>query len=176
MNSKQVRSEKLKVKSEKNKTFLTLFTLHFSLFTLLILNSGFAACSPQKQKTTVLSIERENAAAVEITVEIARTDEERSKGLMYRKVLPDGEGMIFVFDRDQQLSFWMKNTIIPLSIAFIASDGSIVEIKDMQPNDLNSVKSSRSVRYALEVPQGWFGRANVKTGDVVKIDLSLLNP
>jgi len=150
------------------------FNLRFLLF-VFVLNAGFAACSQQKQ-TTVLSIERENAAAVEVTVEIARTDEERAKGLMFRKNLPDGEGMLFVFDRDQQLSFWMKNTIIPLSIAYIASDGHIIEIKDMQPNDLNSVKSSRSVRYALEVPQGWFGRANVKTGDVVKIDLSLLNP
>jgi len=147
------------------------YFLTFSLFFFLLLNAGFAACSPQKQKTTVLSIERENSPLVEITVEIARTDEERAKGLMYRKVLPDGEGMLFVFERDQQLSFWMKNTIIPLSIAFIASDGYIIEIKDMQPNDLNSVRSSRSVRYALEVPQGWFGRVKVKPGDVVKIDL-----
>jgi uncharacterized membrane protein (UPF0127 family) len=144
-----------------------------SLLLIFVLNAGFAACSPQKQKTAVLGIERQNAAAVEITVEIARTDEERSKGLMYRKVLPDGDGMLFIFDRDQQLSFWMKNTIIPLSIAFIASDGHIIEIKDMQPNDLTSVKSSRSVRYALEVPQGWFQRVNVKPGDVVKIDISL---
>jgi len=139
-------------------------------FLLLVFNSGFAGCTPQKLKTTVLTIERENAAPVEITVEIARTDEERSKGLMYRESLPDGEGMLFVFDRDQQLSFWMKNTIIPLSIAFIASDGFIIEIKDMQPNDLNSVRSSRSVRYALEVPQGWFRRVNVKAGDQVTIN------
>ena len=151
------------------------YFLTFSLFFFLLLNAGFAACSPQKQKTTVLTIERENAATVEITVEIARTDEERAKGLMFRKTLPDGQGMIFVFDRDQQLSFWMKNTVIPLSIAFIASDGHIVDIKDMQPNDLNSVISSRSVRYALEVPQGWFGRVNVKPGDIVKIDPALLN-
>jgi uncharacterized membrane protein (UPF0127 family) len=64
----------------------------------------------------------------------------------------------------------MKNTIIPLSIAFIASDGRIIDIKDMRPNDLNAVKSSRSVRYALEVPQGWFGRAGVKPGDIVIIE------
>ncbi|MDR2576062.1 MAG: DUF192 domain-containing protein [Treponema sp.] len=138
---------------------------------LLVFNAGFAACSPQKLETTVLSIERENAPVVEITVELARTDEERALGLMFRKNLPDGQGMLFVFDRDQQLSFWMKNTIIPLSIAFIASDGHILEIKDMRPNDINSVKSSRSVRYALEVPQGWFSRVNVKPGDVVKIEL-----
>jgi uncharacterized membrane protein (UPF0127 family) len=144
------------------------FSPRFFLF-VLVLNAGFAACSPQKQKTT-LGIERENAADVEISVEIARTDEERATGLMFRKNLPDGQGMLFVFDRDQQLSFWMKNNVIPLSIAFIASDGYIMEIRDMQPNDLNSVKSSRSVRYALEVPQGWFNRVNVKAGDRVKIE------
>jgi uncharacterized membrane protein (UPF0127 family) len=142
---------------------------YLPLLLVLLFNAWFAACSPQKLKTTVLSIERENAQAVDITVEIARTDEERAKGLMFRKQLPEGEGMLFVFDRDQQLSFWMKNTVIPLSIAFISSDGHIVEIKDMQPNDLSSVKSSRSVRYALEVPQGWFNRVNVKAGDAVKI-------
>jgi uncharacterized membrane protein (UPF0127 family) len=153
---------------------LLVFTLNAGL------SAGIAACSPQKLKTAVLSIEKEpaaevrqelaeDAASVAITVEIARTDEERSTGLMYRKKLPDGEGMLFVFDRDQQLSFWMKNTIIPLSIAFIASDGRIIEIIDMRPNDLNSVKSSRSVRYALEVPQGWFARVNVNPGDLVNL-------
>jgi uncharacterized membrane protein (UPF0127 family) len=145
----------------------------FSLLFIFVLNAGFAACSPQKQKTVILAIETENESTVEITVEIARTEEERAKGLMFRKALPDGEGMLFVFDRDQVLSFWMKNTIIPLSIAFIASDGHIIEIKDMQPNDLTSVKSSRSVRYALEAPQGWFQRVNVKPGDVVKLDPAL---
>jgi uncharacterized membrane protein (UPF0127 family) len=89
---------------------------------------------------------------------------------MYRKSLPDGEGMIFVFERDQQLSFWMKNTLIPLSIAYITSDGRITEIRDMYPHDENTVQSSRSVRYALEVPQGWFGRAGIRPGDVVRID------
>jgi len=137
---------------------------------ILLLNAGFASCEQQKLRTTVLYIEKQNSGTVEITAEIARTDEEHARGLMYRKNLPDGEGMLFVFDRDQPLSFWMKNTIIPLSIAFISSDGRIIDILDMQPNDLNSVKSSRSVRYALEVPQGWFGRVNVMVGDIVKID------
>ncbi|MCL2127258.1 MAG: DUF192 domain-containing protein [Treponema sp.] len=136
---------------------------------LLAANSGLAACAPQKLKSAVLEIERAGSETVAITAEIAKTDDERSKGLMFRKNLPDGEGMLFVFDRDQQLSFWMKNTLIPLSIAFISSDGRIIEIKDMQPGDLNSVKSSKSVRYALEAPQGWFGRAGIKPGDTVKI-------
>jgi len=141
---------------------------------LIILNAGLAAtaaaaCASHKLETAALSITRADSSAVEITVEIARTDEEKAQGLMYRKKLPDGQGMIFVYDRDQQMSFWMKNTVIPLSIAFIAADGRIIEIRDMQPHDLSSVQSSRSVRYALETPQGWFGRAGVKAGDVINL-------
>jgi uncharacterized membrane protein (UPF0127 family) len=153
------------------------FVVNILFLLVLLFNTGFASCSSQKQKlkTTVLSIERENAPPVELTVEIAQTDEERALGLMFRKKLPDGEGMLFVFDRDQQLSFWMKNTIIPLSIAYITSDGRIHEIKDMVPNDINSVTSSRSVRYALEVPQGWFDRVNVRPGALVNADTSMVN-
>jgi uncharacterized membrane protein (UPF0127 family) len=114
-------------------------------------------------------IEREGERVAVIKTEIAKTQEERNQGLMHRKSLPDGEGMLFVFERDQIMSFWMKNTLIPLSIAFIASDGRILEIKNMYPNDQNSVLSSRSARYALEVPQGWFARAGVVIGDVVVI-------
>jgi uncharacterized membrane protein (UPF0127 family) len=149
------------------------FRLKKPLFlALVILNAGFAAtavaaCASQKLETTVLTIARADSTPVEITVEIARTDEEKARGLMHRKKLPDGEGMIFIYDRDQQMSFWMKNTVIPLSIAFIAADGRIIEIRDMRPLDLNSVQSSRSVRYALETPQGWFDRAGVKPGDVI---------
>ena len=147
-----------------------LFCFTLIIFNLCILSAGLAACASQKLETAVLSIARADSSPVEITVEIARTEEEKTQGLMYRKELPDGTGMIFIFDRDQQLSFWMKNTVIPLSIAFIASDGRIIEIRDMQPRDLNSVKSSRSVRYALEAPQGWFDRAGIKPGDVMNID------
>ena len=143
---------------------------NFLCIAFIAVNTGFAGCASHKLKTTVLSITRPGSESVEIIVEIARTDQERAQGLMHRKKLPDGEGMIFIFERDEQLSFWMKNTVIPLSIAFIASDGRITEIKDMQPLDLNSVTSSRSVRYALETPQGWFKRAGVKPGDVVGID------
>jgi uncharacterized membrane protein (UPF0127 family) len=174
MNSKQklgIRSEELGIVFQNHSLFLIPHSSFLiPLLLLLLLNAGFASCSPQKLKTTVLSIERENGQPVEITVELARTDEERALGLMFRKQLPDGQGMLFIFDRDQQMSFWMKNTVIPLSIAYITSDGQILEIKDMQPNDINSVKSSRSVRYALEVPQGWFGRVNVKPGDIVIIN------
>jgi uncharacterized membrane protein (UPF0127 family) len=108
-----------------------------------------------------------------MAVELARTGAERTQGLMNRKTLADGRGMLFIFDRDQILSFWMKNTLIPLSIAFIARDGRILEIRDMRPLDETAVRSSRSVRYALEAPQGWFGRAGITAGDVVLLDESI---
>jgi uncharacterized membrane protein (UPF0127 family) len=107
---------------------------------------------------------------VTVEAEIARTGAQRSRGLMYRPELPDGKGMLFVFERDEVLSFWMKNTLIPLSIAYIAYDGRIIEIRDMQPRDQSPVQSSRSVRYALEVPQGWFSRVGLGAGDVVQLD------
>ncbi|GHU85289.1 hypothetical protein FACS189473_4160 [Spirochaetia bacterium] len=100
-----------------------------------------------------------------IRAEIARTDDQRSRGLMNRESLPDGEGMLFVFTNDEIRSFWMKNTLIPLSIAYIGYNGLIHEIRDMQPLDTTSVSSRRSARYALEVPQGWFGRVRIKAGD-----------
>lgn len=122
-------------------------------------------------KTYELVIERSAAAPVRLNVELALSEEEQAQGLMYRESLEDGRGMLFVFDRDKLASFWMKNTLIPLSIAYINSDGSILEIHDMRPEDLSLVRSSRSVRYALEVPQGWFGRAGVGPGDRALIDL-----
>ena len=128
------------------------------------------ACPQRQFQTAGITIERASGAPAAMKVEIARSEEQRSRGLMYRKELKDGEGMLFVFERDQVLSFWMKNTRIPLSIAFIASDCRITEIKDMRPLDLNAVKSSRSVRYALEVPRGWFTRAEIGPGDTVHGD------
>ena len=136
-----------------------------ALFCIYFLNS----CSTQKLPVRDLPIERDGQKVTVVRAEIAITAEERSQGLMHRKKLPDGEGMLFVFERDEVLSFWMKNTLIPLSIAFVASDGRIIDIKDMYPHDENSVVSSRSVRYALEVPQGWFARAGVNEGDVIRI-------
>jgi len=137
--------------------------------TLIFILCFILSCSSQKLPVQELPIERDGVEVALVRAEIARTQEERNKGLMYRKNLPDGEGMLFIYERDEVMSFWMKNTVVPLSIAFIASDGRIIEVRDMYPRDENSVHSSRSVRYALEVPQGWFSRAGVQNGDVVKI-------
>ncbi|WP_461246587.1 DUF192 domain-containing protein [Treponema sp. R6D11] len=127
------------------------------------------SCSRQKLPIKEISIERDGQKIASVKAEIADTQEARNNGLMFRKKLPDGQAMLFVFDYDHVLSFWMKNTYIPLSIAFITHDGVIIDIKDMYPNDTSSVLSSRSARYALEAPQGWFSRAGVRVGDTVVI-------
>jgi len=149
-----------------NSRKITLHSFSWLIF-FFVLCLGSTACSQKKLAVKEIAIQRDGQTVTAVKAEIARTDPEREKGLMYRKSLPDGEGMLFIYDKDEVLSFWMKNTLIPLSIAFIAYDGRITDIKNMYPKDLSSVKSSRSVRYALEVPQGWFSSAGVQTGDVV---------
>ena len=101
---------------------------------------------------------------VTLNVEFARTPAQQQQGLMHRKELKDGSGMLFIFDRDEVLSFWMKNTVIPLSIAYIDSTGKILEIHNLEPRNLNPVRSSLPARYALEVPRGWFARSGLDAG------------
>jgi uncharacterized protein len=137
------------------------------LFVICYLLFAISSCiALEKFEKRALTIEGK-AGSVTLMAELALTSAQREQGLMYRKELKDGEGMLFVFERDQVLSFWMKNTIVPLSIAYISHDGKILEIYDMQPQNLDPVHSSRSVRYALEVPQGWFTRAGLGIGDSI---------
>jgi uncharacterized membrane protein (UPF0127 family) len=137
-----------------------------ALFCTAVLLAGLGACTYAKTfRVQRLEIVTGSGKAVRVVAEVAESDAERERGLMYRKELADGNAMVFVFDRDQILSFWMKNTLIPLSIAFIASDGRIIDILDMESQSLKSVRSSRSCRYALEVPHGWFSRAGIEVGD-----------
>lgn len=103
-----------------------------------------------------------------ISTEIADTDEKRALGLMHRKNMPEDNGMLFVFDSDRKLVFWMKNTLIPLSVAYLSKDGTVKEIHDMEPLDMTPVASRFSVRYALEVNQGAFERHGIKPGDKVE--------
>jgi uncharacterized membrane protein (UPF0127 family) len=138
--------------------------------TLFVLCFSSVTCKSEKLPVKNIEVERDGQIIAVVKAEIAVSPEERSKGLMYRKSLKDGNGMLFIFDKDEVMSFWMKNTYVPLSIAFIAGNGKIIDIKDMYPLDTNSVFSSRSVRYALETPQGWFSRAGVKEGDSIKLD------
>jgi uncharacterized membrane protein (UPF0127 family) len=139
------------------------------LFFLILFSVSFYSCNAlEKFEKRELAIEGKEGKVI-VKAEIALTQAQREQGLMYRKELKDGEGMLFVFESDQILSFWMKNTLLPLSIAYISYDGRILEIYDLQPGNLIPVMSSRSVRYALEVPQGWFNRAGIGVGDRLQI-------
>lgn len=101
-------------------------------------------------------------------VEVARTKSARAKGLMYREYLARDSGMIFVFEKPQILRFWMKNTKIPLSIAFISANGKILDIQKMEPESIDEHISPEPAKYALEMNQGWFERNNIKVGDIIK--------
>lgn len=104
---------------------------------------------------------------VVVEAEVADDRMERSIGLMHRTVLRPGSGMLFVYPRARRLSFWMRNTPLPLSIAFIDASGTVVRIADMRPLDERHVPSDWPALYALEVPQGWFGSVGVSIGDHV---------
>jgi len=106
----------------------------------------------------------------EVQVEIANTPELRERGLMFRQHLPKNHGMYFIFEEEQHLSFYMRDTRIPLSIAFIASDGIIESIKDMIPLDERSVSSAGPARFALEVNRGWFDENGIRPGDRVVLE------
>ena len=97
-------------------------------------------------------------------VQVAATPEQRQIGLMFRKDMSQHEGMIFVFDRPAQQCFWMKNTLIPLSAAFVLDDGTIENIEDMKPLVLDGHCSTQPVRYVLEMNKGWFAKKGIKAG------------
>jgi uncharacterized protein len=99
-----------------------------------------------------------------IQVYVARTQEERALGLMFRREMPADEGMLFMCDECAIQKFWMKDTPLPLSIAFIDEDGTILKIADLQPHALEAESSEHPVRYVLEVNQGWFADRGIGTG------------
>ena len=123
----------------------------------------FVSCSPNG---TYIDL---RIADKTISVEIADSDHLRSLGLMNRKSLGRDKGMLFIFDEEKKLSFWMKNTHIPLSIAYISKNGEIKEIYHMQPLNENPVKSTRLVMYALEMNRGWFEENGISVGDQIII-------
>ena len=141
----------------------------FKPFLLFIFVTGFASCSQKKLPVKQLTITTKEGQIFTVEAELASTQEERNFGFMERKKIPDGTGMLFIFEYDQKLSFWMKNTPHPLSIAYIDSNGIIREIYDMTPFSLSSIESTVSVRYALEVPQGWFQKNNIIPGDKITL-------
>ena len=142
------------------------------ILALLILSFSTLLSCKTKSKLTVknITITKSDKTQLVVKAEMAVKPEERNFGFMERKNIPDGTGMMFIFERDQILSFWMKNTPHPLSIAYIDSQGRIRDIYDMTPFSEALIVSTVSVRYALEVPQGWYEKNGIKKGDLVSLD------
>jgi uncharacterized protein len=107
--------------------------------------------------------------SVQFNLEVACKDEDKKTGLMNRKSLAQDSGMIFVYDHEDYYAFWMKNTYIPLSIAFLDKNKKIVDIRNMQPHDLTPVATSVKAIYAIEMNLNWFTSNNIKIGDTLKI-------
>jgi len=119
---------------------------------------------PQRLPTATIRV-----GAVSLVVEIADADAEQRKGMMFRERLADDEAMLFVFGREANLRFWMKNTPMDLDLAYIAADGTITQVERMKAHVLDPVYSREPVRFALEVPAGWFERHGIGVGTNVAI-------
>lgn len=139
---------------------MLLRTLLAPLFALLLAVPAQAQEGPQPRLPTI----ELTAGMHVIRTELARAPQEQMVGMMFRKTMGANEGMLFVNEQSETRCFWMRNTLLPLSIAFIADDGTIVNIADMQAQNDRSHCSSKPVRYALEVNQGWFAKRGISAG------------
>lgn len=111
----------------------------------------------------------------EMTAEVALTAEQEETGMMFRTNMEENAGMLFVFGSPMRASFWMKNTILPLSAAYIDPDGNIAEIHDLKPQDTNPVLAdSNNIQYVLEVNQGWFARHHIPVGTLIRSEYGTL--
>jgi uncharacterized protein len=135
------------------------------LTVLGLLACSFAVLAQEAQMD--LPRVRLSAGMHQIDAQVAITPEHRQIGLMWRKSMPQSEGMLFVFEQPAQQCFWMKNTLIPLTAAFLADDGSIVNLADMKPQTTDPHCSKQPVRYVLEMNQGWFAKKGLKAGDKI---------
>jgi len=130
---------------------------------------GVSAVACRNGAPNQADLEVMRVGGIPIHVEIADTPETRRLGLMYRDDLPPDQGMLFVYSKDEVLTFWMKNTRVPLSIAFISKDARIVRIIDMHPFGEESHSSGVPVRFALEMSQGWFREHGIEPGNRVEL-------
>ena len=136
-------------------------SVHRWLAIALLALAGAAAAQETPQALPAIRL---NAGIHNITAQLARTPEQREIGLMFRASMEPNEGMLFAFDNPGQQCFWMKNTLIPLAIAFVADDGSIVNIDSMKPQTLDGHCSTKPVRFVLEMNEGWFAKRGIKAG------------
>jgi uncharacterized protein len=132
---------------------------------LSLLTSLMAVCaSAQETPQTQLQRITLSAGIHQIDIQVALTPEQHAIGLMHRKEMPQHEGMLFVFQNPTKQCFWMKNTLLPLTAAFVADDGTIVNLEDMKPQTTESHCSVKPVRFVLEMNQGWFAKKGLKAG------------
>ena len=148
---------------------MSLRLLSFSRFgcvraCLLWLALGLSLQAPAQQAQMSLPRTKLTAGMHMLDVQLAQTPQERQIGLMFRKEMPQHEGMLFVFEQPATQCFWMRNTLIPLTAAFVADDGTIVNLADMKPLSDDSHCSTKPVRFVLEMNQGWFARRNIAAG------------
>jgi len=130
------------------------------VLSLSLWTSAAAQDEPQlKLQRTKLSV-----GMYQINAQLALTPQQRQTGLMFRKEMPQSEGMLFIFEQVAQQCFWMRNTFLPLTAAFVADDGTIVNLADMKPQSTDSHCSAQPVRYVLEMNQGWFAKKGLKAG------------
>ena len=132
------------------------------LFLALLALTATAGLAQQKLPVTQL-----NVGIHLIQAEVAANDQQRATGLMFRKRMEKHEGMVFRFDEAGRVCMWMKNTLLPLSVAFMDDGGKILNIEDMQPQTLDAHCSNGPARYALEMNQGWFAEKNIRAGTTV---------
>ena len=140
------------------------FTQRRWLPLLAAIAAALILCAPAAAQRTLLPTTDLKIAGHAITAEIAATESSRNYGLMNRESLPANHGMLFVFERPALVCFWMKNTGLPLSIAFINDQGKVTNISRMQPNTLDTHCPVRPVRFALEMSQGWFSERDIRPG------------
>lgn len=144
--------------------FLDFPAASFALISFLTIGQLPLASAQQPQKFDVVSL---TAGINLIKAEVASVPAEREQGLMFREKMAPNDGMVFVFEGPAEVCMWMKNTLLPLSVAFIDGDGKIVNIEDMQPKTLDSHCANKLVRYALEMNLGWFKQKNIKPGSKI---------
>jgi uncharacterized membrane protein (UPF0127 family) len=135
-------------------------TLSLLFIALWFSDPALAQETPQTQLQRITL----SAGIHQMDIQVALTPEQHQIGLMYRSEMPQNEGMLFVFQAPSKQCFWMKNTILPLTAAFVADDGSIVNLEDMKPQTTDSHCSLKPVRYVLEMNQGWFGKKGLRAG------------
>jgi uncharacterized protein len=130
-----------------------------ALVCALVTSAAWSQGEPQNLAATTLKVGMHS-----IRAQLAITPQQRQIGLMHRREMPSHEGMLFVFDEPSRQCFWMRNTLIPLTIAYLADDGTVVNLADMQPQSDESHCSAKPVRFALEMNQGWFAKRGIKPG------------